>query len=139
MTSNRKTNMSQLIFIKLSLFCEGVFNVLELTKHNNTVMWYIFKGIKRNIVRTKFFSLLNVLGLVLGITSALLLFAYVQNEFRFDTYHAQHQDIVRISCSTVIDDKRTEFAPIPPAFGPAIKESIPEIAYIARVSPPYAL
>ncbi len=93
----------------------------------------------RNIARNKFYVALNILGLIFGITCSLLLFSFVLNEFRYDSYHRDSQRVYRISCSTIIDEKRTDFANLPPAFGPAIREHISEIEYMGRLSLPFPI
>lgn len=50
----------------------------------------------RNIIRQRQFSILNVIGLSIGITSSLLVFLYVHNELSYDTYHSQLDRIFRV-------------------------------------------
>jgi putative ABC transport system permease protein len=40
----------------------------------------------RNLVKHKLFSLINILGLAIGIASCFLIFLYVRNELTFDQY-----------------------------------------------------
>lgn len=93
----------------------------------------------RNIRYSKYYYFVNVSGLVIGLTCALLFFGYVLSEFQYDKHHEESEDIYRIGCSTVIDGKQTDFANMPPAFGPAIAEHIPEIEHMARVSLPFPI
>src|SRR5690606_40694096 len=46
-----------------------------------------FKVAIRNLFRTKIFSLINILGLSLGVACCLLLALYVQDEFSYDRHH----------------------------------------------------
>jgi putative ABC transport system permease protein len=50
----------------------------------------------RNFQRQKFFLLLNMLGLGLGLASAILIFLYVSDEVRYDTMHPVYADTYRI-------------------------------------------
>ena len=97
----------------------------------NLFQHYIKTGF-RNVNRDKQYLAINTLGLALGIASALLLIAYIYNELSFDRHFKDSERIYRISCSTLIDNTYTEFAPIPPAIGLALKEEIPEIETLAR-------
>lgn len=50
----------------------------------------------RNLIRHKVFSIINLLGLGLGVTASLLLFQYVSFELNFDNFHFQSENIYRI-------------------------------------------
>jgi putative ABC transport system permease protein len=50
----------------------------------------------RNIVKEKGYSLINILGLTLGITSSVFLFMYVFDELSYDRYHEHADDIYRV-------------------------------------------
>lgn len=86
----------------------------------------------RNVNRDKQYLVINTLGLALGMASALILLAYIYNELSFDRHFRNSDRIYRISCSTLIDNTQTEFAPIPPAIGLALKDEVPEIETLAR-------
>ncbi len=45
----------------------------------------------RNIRKDKFYALLNVLGLAIGITAALFIFLYILNEITYDQIQCQSQ------------------------------------------------
>ena len=93
----------------------------------------------RNFKRDKQYFTINSLGLALGIACSLILIAYIFNELTFDSQFANSGRIYRITVSTIIDDKRTDFAPIPPAVALAIRDEIPEIETMARISYPFAI
>lgn len=94
---------------------------------------HYFKTGFRNVGRDKRYLIVNALGLALGIGCSLLLTGYIFSELSFDRAHAFAERTYRISCSTLIDTQQTQFAPIPPAFGPALKSAIPEIERTARL------
>ncbi len=50
----------------------------------------------RNLIRHRLFSIINVLGLGLGITASLLLFQYASFELNFDNFHFQGENVYRI-------------------------------------------
>jgi putative ABC transport system permease protein len=45
----------------------------------------------RNFKRQKLFSLLNIFGLALGLSSAILIFLYVSDELRYDVMHPNYK------------------------------------------------
>ncbi len=50
----------------------------------------------RNLIRNKAYSIINIAGLALSITCAILLFALVQHHLQFDNFHADSDRIYRI-------------------------------------------
>ncbi|MFC0771779.1 ABC transporter permease [Terrimonas alba] len=50
----------------------------------------------RNLKRHKIFSLINISGLAIGISAALVIYLIVQYEFSFDTFHKDGNKIYRI-------------------------------------------
>jgi putative ABC transport system permease protein len=58
---------------------------------------YNLKITIRRLFKEKFFSGINVFGLVIGITSFLILFLYVSNEKSFDKHISDHENIYRVS------------------------------------------
>jgi putative ABC transport system permease protein len=61
------------------------------------MIWYNIKLITRRIIKDKAFSTINVIGLVVGIVSFLILFLYVANEKSFDKHFADHNRIYRVT------------------------------------------
>ncbi len=78
------------------------------------------------------YSLLNVLGLTLGIMSALFLIIYVSDELSYDRYHENAERIFRVSSTiTETDDQFTWIvAQIP--FGPQVARDYPEVESFTR-------
>ena len=50
----------------------------------------------RNFVRNKIFSLINVLGLSIGISSALVIFLIVHYDFNFDKFETDRGQLYRV-------------------------------------------
>jgi len=77
------------------------------------------------------YSLMNILGLTLGITSAFFLIIYSANEISYDRYHEKADRIYRVSSKiTEPDDEFTWIvAQIP--FGPQVVQDYPDVqAYV---------
>lgn len=62
-----------------------------------------FKVASRVMVRNKSFSLINILGLTMGLTGALLLFLWIGKEFTYDEFHANKDRIYKAWNRTRID------------------------------------
>jgi len=94
-----------------------------------------FKTAIRNINKFKSYTAINFVGLVLGLSVFITLISYVAFEFSFDKFHAEHEQIYRIS-EFATNPKSIERAPtIRVPFAPAFAEQISEIEDYNRVVP----
>ena len=93
----------------------------------------LVKNAFRNITHKFGYSFLNILGMTLGIASALFLILYVSDELSFDRYHEHGERIYRVqSHITETDDEFTWIvAQIP--FAPQVKEDYAEIENYTRL------
>ena len=89
----------------------------------------------RNLTKRKGYSLLNVLGLAIGIACCLLIFQYVAFERSFDSFPDKAKQIVRLRLDSYQQGKlRWKSATIFPAFGPTMKKDFPEIEDFCRLN-----
>lgn len=77
----------------------------------------------RNIKKHKVYSLINILGLAVGISVCMLIFQYVSNELSYDKYHSKSDRIYRIT----LDHPRDYLAVTPSMMLPALKKLFPEV------------
>jgi putative ABC transport system permease protein len=92
----------------------------------------LLKTAFRHIVKHPGYSFLNIMGLSLGIASALFLIIYVSDEVSYDRYHDNADRIYRVSSRiTEPDDQFTwNVAQIP--FGPQVVQDYPEVESFVR-------
>lgn len=92
----------------------------------------LLKTAVRHIRKHLGYSLLNVLGLTIGITSALFLIIYVSDELSYDRYHDNADRIYRVSSKiTETDDQFTwNVGQIP--MGPQVVQDYPEVESFVR-------
>ena len=89
----------------------------------------------RNIFRNKLFSTVNILGLVFGICSALLIFLWIKDELSYDGFHEHGERIYRVMENQRYSDGRIyTFAATPGPMAPFIKEKYPEIEQATRMT-----
>lgn len=55
-----------------------------------------FKTAWRNLAKSKVFSVINILGLTIGITTCMMIFLYIMNEFSVDNFHEKKENIYRV-------------------------------------------
>ena len=100
----------------------------------------LIKTAFRHILKHPGYSILNILGLTLGISSALFLIIYVSDEVSYDRYHEKSDRIYRVSSKiTEPDDQFTWIvAQIP--FGPQVVQDYPEVqSFVRFINMPRAL
>ena len=94
-----------------------------------------FKVALRSLLNKKGFSLINILGLSIGMTCCLLIFQYVAFEYSFDRFHKNEKDIYRVLQSYARSgdelDRGQSFTA--QALAPALAQGVPEIVEITRV------
>jgi putative ABC transport system permease protein len=100
----------------------------------------LIKTAFRHIIKHFGYSILNILGLTLGITSAIFLIVYVADELSYDRYHEKADRIYRVS--TTIKEPDDQFtwivAQIP--FGPQVVQDYPEVqSFVRFINMPRAL
>ncbi len=55
-----------------------------------------FKTAWRNLVKNKFYSIINIAGLTAGLCVGMLILLWVQDEYSFDSFHKQAKNIYRL-------------------------------------------
>ncbi|MGJ8658286.1 MAG: ABC transporter permease [Cellulophaga fucicola] len=88
----------------------------------------------RSLKMDKMFSVLNILGLSIGLTIAILLFSFITFEKSYDTQYKNNKDIYRVLVNTTGDafDKEV-LATAPAAVAPALKSELPTVKHAARM------
>ncbi len=92
-----------------------------------------FKIMLRNLRKYKAFSLINVMGLAIGMACCLLILMFVADELSYDRYNTQGERIYRFNAHSTIGGTTRHFAASPAALAPAVKESVPEVLAYARL------
>jgi putative ABC transport system permease protein len=83
----------------------------------------------RNLARNKAFSLINILGLALGLTSSLLILLWVQDEHRMDAFHAQGSQLYVVYERQFSNGKVDAGLKTPGLLARELKRKIPGIRY----------
>lgn len=88
----------------------------------------------RSLKMDKMFSVLNILGLSIGLTIAILLFSFITFEKSYDTQYKNNKDIYRVLVNTTGDAFDKEImATAPAAVAPALKSELPTVKHAARM------
>jgi putative ABC transport system permease protein len=96
-------------------------------------MNHYFKTAIRSLSRRRSFSIINISGLTLGLTAALLIALFVWDEFQYDKFVPDGDNIYRV-CNTVHQSTGTQDnAVTPPTFAPALQANFAGVEATTRV------
>ncbi len=89
----------------------------------------------RNMLRYKRYTFINLVGLVLGIVCATILYLYVQHELSYDNFHERKDDIYRVITKVTYHEadqmEETSYSNAPLAF--TIVADIPAVETATRI------
>ncbi len=89
----------------------------------------------RNLLKHKVFSFINLGGLVIGITSVMLIGIYIQSELSYDGFQANRNTIYRVGVRTIQDGNLAGDSPeFTAPFSMEAKNRFPEIKDYCRIS-----
>ena len=86
----------------------------------------------RNFRDKKVYSLINIIGLAIGLASCIIMLYYVKHESSYDTFHTRHQRIARITYETTSEIEVRGIAKIPFPFKPVLLNEYPEVEKVVR-------
>ena len=119
----------------LVLFRPSMIKKFWNPQHNNSMIPSHLLMAVRNARREKTFSILNVIGLAIGLSACLYIGMYSLDEFRYDTFHHHAPNIYRINQTFIWGDTDNLFGSTGPGVMPAIQAEIPEFEVMTRVHP----
>lgn len=88
----------------------------------------------RHIQKHYVISFVNIGGLAIGLTAALLVATYVANEYSYDHFHKEGDRIVKVEFSHDEGDKSYYVPWMSYGFGQAVKDQCPEVERFGRVT-----
>jgi putative ABC transport system permease protein len=89
----------------------------------------------RNLRKDKFYSLINILGLTIGVTCGMLLLLYVTDELSYDRYHKKSDQLYRVVSQIREPDKSFGWNVTQAPLVETLKKDYPFIENYARFYP----
>src|ERR1700712_4785462 len=90
----------------------------------------------KNLRKQKLFSLINILGLTVGITCCLMIFLFIINELSYDKFHKNGKDIYRVMRVGDFNGQRSEVPYLSAPYATALLNDYPDaIVQSVRVMP----
>jgi putative ABC transport system permease protein len=93
-----------------------------------------FKIAFRNLVKQKVYAFINVLGLSVGIASCLLITMFVVDEFSYDKFHKDADNIYKIVLERKYPNHITNYAVIPHSYADVIVHDFPEVEQTVKMA-----
>ncbi|WP_331981916.1 ABC transporter permease [Ohtaekwangia sp.] len=90
----------------------------------------------RSLIKQKIYTIINVLGLSIGIASCLLIVIFVTNEFSYDSFHANARNIYKVSLERKYPNHFTNYAVIPHSYADVMQRDFPEVSGVIKMGGP---
>jgi putative ABC transport system permease protein len=87
----------------------------------------------RNLIKNKAFSLINILGLSIGLCCFLLILLFVQDELHYDQFNLKADHIYRINSSIRFGGTSLDFPITPDPMGAVLKKDYPQVEQFTRI------
>ena len=87
----------------------------------------------RNLLRQPVYSLINIVGLAIGMAACMLIVLYIQDELSYDRYHPKADRIYRIVDDIESGGQTIQTAGSPLSWAPALKRDFPEVDQFVRM------
>jgi putative ABC transport system permease protein len=93
-----------------------------------------FKTAWRNLLKNKFYSLINIAGLTLGLVVGILILLWVQDERSFDSFHRKTAEIYRMELFGGTGASKQIWTMTVGPMGPLAKKELPEVTEQVRLA-----
>jgi putative ABC transport system permease protein len=91
----------------------------------------------RNLVKQKVYTIINILGLALGITACLLILLYANYELSYDDFNPKSDRIFKMEAERNYSDHTVFFAVVPSSFAGVALRECPEVINTLRILGPF--
>lgn len=88
----------------------------------------------RNILKHKFYSAINVLGMTIGVTACILIVLYVVDEMSYDRFHEKAGRMYQVGLHGKIGGQEIRTANTCPPLWRAMAEEIPDVEATTRIA-----
>ena len=79
------------------------------------------KSAFRNIFRNKTFSVINIVGLAIGMAACIVISVFIQNEYNYDNFNTKAERIYRVNVEANVNNKNLNVAVTPAPLGNYLK------------------
>jgi len=93
-----------------------------------------FKTAWRNLTKSRFYTIINIGGLSVGLTIGILLLLWIQDEFSYDSFHKNSSHIYKLENMVGTGSSRQLWTETTAPIGALAKKQIPGVDNVARVT-----
>jgi len=104
----------------------------ELNSKPKIMLKNYLKTAYRSLSKNRFYSLINITGLAVGITSCLLIVLFVIDEMSYDKFHEKSERIYRIEADIMFGGNHMEMPVAPAPMAQTMMEDYPEVEIAGR-------
>ena len=87
----------------------------------------------RNLMRHTGYTVINILGLGIGLACFMIIITYVNDELSFDKWHKNGDRIYRVALERSYPGRTRDYAIIPHSYATTIKNEYPEVEDATRL------
>jgi len=87
----------------------------------------------RNLWRHKSFSIINIIGLAVGLTACFLIFMYVRFELSYDKFNQNFDNIYRLNTDIKAPNEVLHWSSASAPMGPALQQDYPDVQSYVRI------
>jgi putative ABC transport system permease protein len=97
------------------------------------MLGHYLKTTLRNFWRHRGYTLINLLGLAIGIATCLIIFTYISYELNYDKFNKDYEDVYRVAVKGRIGEDIFNVAASMPPLPVTIKRDFPEVRSYTRI------
>ena len=87
----------------------------------------------RNLLKSKFYTSINIIGLAVGLATCLLILLYVLDELSYDKYNVNADRIYRVNNEVKFGDNYFDMAVTPALLGSTMVREFPQVEQYTRL------
>ena len=95
-----------------------------------------FKIALRNLRKNKFYSLINIAGLALGLAAFVLVFTYTQYQSTYDLSHPSVDQLYRVNQTSIWNPEGGQMSSSAPPLAKTLEDNVPEVIAATRINTP---
>lgn len=119
------------------LFRPGIidFRKLVFIQNKGPMLKKYLQFTTRQLFNAKNYALINIFGLAVGIAACLIIFLYINEEWSYDSFHKESDQIYRFTTIENEDGTLRHLANAYPPLAPLLSATFPEMEQVCRYFP----
>jgi len=107
---------------------------MSITQYLKVMLKNYFNIAVRNLLKHKFYSFLNILGLSIGLSCFMLITSYIMQETNFDSHYKDSDQMYRVDFRATLNGEDHISSKVGSPTGAALKRDYPEVINATRLN-----